>query len=51
MRAINYIQKFESAVYYTNLGYRYVYVTRRVVRMNEWGGWMDGREWMGVELS
>ena len=49
--AINCIQKFESAVYYANLGYRYVYVTRRVVCMDKWGdGWMD-EKWIGVVLS
>ena len=47
MRAINYIQKIESAVYYANLRYRYVYVTRRVVWMDEWGdGWMDESGWV-----
>ena len=49
--AINCIQKFESAVYYANLGYRYVYVTRRVVCMDKWGdGWMDEKR-IGVVLS
>ena len=42
MRAINYIQKRICS----NLRKPRIYVTRRVVWMNEWG-WMDG--WMRVD--
>ena len=45
------IHKMESPVNYANLGYRYVYVTRRVVCMDKWGdGWMDEKR-IGVVLS